>query len=130
MAKAKKTNRRSQTKHANLNTNYNLLSRRDLIDYDYLNKLSPEELEFLDKFTAETINASLDSKILKNNLYARTKKKKKECFDANNGRNRDILTIAKAQGKAIPMEEAFSSEEELHELLMQTVDESENGDAD
>lgn len=47
--------RRSKTKYPALDATKNLRSRSDLIDFDYLDKLSERELEFLNKFVSETI---------------------------------------------------------------------------
>lgn len=74
------------------------------MDYDYLNKLSEEEKKWLNAFTEEYINASLDSKNLENNLH-NTEELKKDCYRRNNARNRDILTRAKASGSFISIDE-------------------------
>lgn len=91
----KKTNRRSKIQYASLKPEYNLKTRRDLIDYDYLDKLSPKEKEWLAKFTEEYTNASF--KKGKKHLH-KNKDGKKDCYDRNNARNRDIYTREKAQG--------------------------------
>lgn len=66
-----------------------------MIDHDYLNKLNPEELRWLSNFNEEYISGNFKhgGKILH-----RTKKERKKCYDRNNSRNRDTLTIAKATG--------------------------------
>lgn len=92
--------KRSKEKYPALKPHLNLKSRYDLIDYDYVDQLSDEEKEWLNKFTEEYVNANLDSKNSKKNLH-KSKKLKKDCYDRNNSRNRDILTRAKAQGKDI-----------------------------
>jgi hypothetical protein len=69
-----------------------------LIDYDYLDKLTPDMLEYLNQFTEEFVNASFDKNPRKN--LHKSKRLRKDCYDRNNARNRDILTKAKAQGKA------------------------------
>lgn len=101
----KKQNRRSKSKYPALDPHLNLITRQKQIDYDYLDKLSPSELEFLNKFTKETVSASVDVENRRNNLYARTKKKVKECFDSNNARNRDILTRQEAMKMIKDLEE-------------------------
>lgn len=55
--KKNKTFRDSKT-NPGLEKSVNLKRRQDLIDYDYLHKLSKEELSFLNKFTEETVSAS------------------------------------------------------------------------
>jgi hypothetical protein len=46
---------RSSSKYPALDKRKNLPSRQDLIDFDYLSKLGPKELEFLNDFVEETI---------------------------------------------------------------------------
>jgi len=59
----KKINRRSQSKYPALDPKLNLKTRKDLLDYDYLNKLSPKELQFLNDFSSEYINADFKTSI-------------------------------------------------------------------
>jgi hypothetical protein len=87
-----------------LNPGLNLKTRTDLIDYDYLDKLSPSEKKWLNKFTEEYVNASLDTENLKKNLH-NNQELKKDCFDRNNARNRCILTMQRAQNKIEYIEE-------------------------
>lgn len=109
----KKRNRRNAADRPNLDPRLNLKTRYELIDQDYLNKLSPKELDWLDKFNKEFIGASLDSENPKKNLH-KTKKLRKDCYDKNNARNRDALTRAKASKQLDDFE--------------QLVEESENND--
>jgi len=95
MAKKKQT-RRSKEKYPNLKPELNLKTRIDLTDYDYLDKLSPSELEFLNKFTGEWAGASFNSDNTKN--IQKTKEHRKDSYDRNNARNRCVLTRAKATG--------------------------------
>ncbi len=88
--KSKKKNRRQEKKYPNLNKQVNLKSRQQLLDYDYLSKLTHKEKKWLDKFSKEYINASLDAKKLEKNLH-NTPKLKKDCYDRNNARNRDLF---------------------------------------
>ena len=74
------------------------------MDYDYLNKLSEKELEYLNKFTEEYVNASVNTKNPKKNLH-KSKRLIKDCFDRNNARNRDVLTQQKAMGKHVYLDE-------------------------
>jgi hypothetical protein len=93
------SNKRTKTKYPGLNKKVNTKVRQELIDYDYLNKLSPEEKEWLNKFSEEYNSASFKKSKKGNystkNLH-RTKKLRKECYDRNNSRNRDIFSITKA----------------------------------
>jgi len=105
----RKQTRRNQRKYPNLEAEYNLKTRSDLIDYDYINQLSSKDKAWLDKFTKEYVNASLDSRNPKKNLH-NTPELKKDCYDRNNSRNRDILTRAKASGSVIDYLELHKAE--------------------
>lgn len=60
--------------------------------------MNDKEKEWLNKFNKESINASFDSENPKKNIH-RSKKLRKECYDRNNARNRDILTRTKASNQ-------------------------------
>ena len=60
---------------------------KGMVDYDYLDKLSEEEKKWLDKFSSEYYGANLKNK----NLSA---EERKQIFDANNARNRDLWNNA------------------------------------
>lgn len=109
--KKKKNNRRARAENSALKPELNLRARFELIDYDYLNKLSPKELKWLNKFTEEYVNANLSgqSKKLHN-----TKELKKDCYDRNNARNRCVYTKAKASGNVVDTEvvEVFEVDED------------------
>jgi len=68
-----------------LRKNLNLISRRDELDYDYLDKLSPKELDFLNRFTEEYVHANLKHSGTKLHV---TPEDRKICTDRNNSRNR------------------------------------------
>ena len=50
--------KRSKEKHSALKKQFNLKSRQDLIDFDYLDQLDESELDFLNDFVSETVNAN------------------------------------------------------------------------
>lgn len=120
----KKESKRSKSEYPALNPNLNLKTRQDLIDYDYVDKLSDKDKEWLNKFTEEYTNASFKKEIPKKkgkrrkaaNLH-KSKEHKKSVYDANNARNRDILTRAKAQGAFISIEDVKWDEEEFSDRL-------------
>lgn len=92
----KKKSKRARAKYPALKPELNLKTRYELInDYDYLNKLSPKEKEWLNKFTKEYVNAELNTKQPKKNLH-KSAKARKECYNRNNARNRCVYTRAKA----------------------------------
>ena len=50
--------KRSKAKNPALQKKYNLLSRQELLDFDYLPQLSEEEAAFLNQFVSETVNTN------------------------------------------------------------------------
>ncbi len=74
------------------------LERQIQIEDKLLDRAKKREKEWLNKFTEEYVNASVDSKNLKKNLH-NTEELKKDCYARNNARNRCILTLQRAQGK-------------------------------
>lgn len=94
----KKTNRRLKIENPDLNPKYNLKTRTDLLDQDYVHKLSDADAKWLNNFNKEYVNAALDTENLENNLH-NTKALKKDCQDRNNARNRCIVTRQKATGR-------------------------------
>lgn len=99
-----KINKRQRAKYPALRPELNLKTRYELLDYDYIDKLGDLEKKWLNDFTEEYINASLDSKNPQNNLH-NTEELKKDCYRRNNARNRDILTRAKASGTFVSIDE-------------------------
>ncbi len=96
--KPRKSSRRSKTKYPALKRHLNLKTRYDLVDYDYIDSLTEEEKDWLNRFTEEYVHANFkhDGKVLQ-----KTKKLKKACYDSNNSRNRDIFTKSKAAGQLV-----------------------------
>lgn len=119
--KPKQENRRSKRKYPALEKGYNLKTRSNLIDYDYLDQLSEKDKKWLNAFTSEFINADMNHNGPK---LHKTKKQRKDCFDRNNARNRDILTRAQAMGASDYLDDVFSNEAEYEQYLR------ENSDAD
>jgi hypothetical protein len=93
--KVKKKIKRSNIKHAGFNKNVSKRSRWHLMDWDYLDKLTPEEKEWLHNFTEEEVHANFAHKGEKLNKKAEEKRK---VYGSNNSRNRDMYTLAKAAG--------------------------------
>ncbi len=104
MKPSPKKNRRNKTQYPALHPELNLRSRTELLDYDYLDKLTDKEKSFLNKFTEEYVNASVDVKKKWRNLH-KTKEAIRDCFNRNNARNRDVLTQQKAMGKHTYLED-------------------------
>lgn len=96
-----KKTRRKSTKYPGLKKNLNVKVRQELIDHDYIDKLSEEEKAWLSKFNEEYVSGSF--KKTKGGNYStknlhKTKKLRKDCWDRNNWRNNDVLGVTKANG--------------------------------
>lgn len=85
--KNKKT-KRSKVKHPALIKKFNSRVRQIEIDYDYLDKLSSEELDWLNKFSDEYIGASFNND---GTDIDQTPEGRKAAYDKNNARNRCLL---------------------------------------
>ena len=122
--------KRSKTKYPALRPELNLKTRYELIDYDYIDKLSEDEKEWLNKFTEEYVNASLDTKNLQNNFH-NTEQLKKDCYSRNNARYRDILTRAKACGNYISIDHLLLNKKSIkinsEENLLENFDKNFSG---
>lgn len=107
-SKKQPTKNDSPTKGLKRNTRYKSLdpvyaprTRKELIDYDYVNQLSDDEKKWLAQFTDEWAGAAVEKNSVGNvkpgHLH-RTNKLAKDCYDRNNRRNNDVLGVTKAVG--------------------------------
>lgn len=112
-----KSPRRKKVRLQSLDRNYNTRVRWEALDADYLNKLSPAELEyyaqFIDEYVGGAIAKNKDGTPKKGHIH-NTKELAKSCYDANNRRNNDIISISKATNRL--------------DSLNRTPDEKENPD--
>lgn len=83
---------KSSKKYRGLEKKLNLKIRQELIDQDYIKKLSKEEKEWLNKFNLEYVAADFRHE----EPLHKTKKLKKKCEDSNNARNRDSYSVTKS----------------------------------
>lgn len=100
MAKKKK---RDLVQYPGLNKNLFSKVKQEYHDIDYVDKLDDEAKKFMSQFMEEHLGANLDEKRHKKKynkkVMHKTKKLKKDCFDRNNARQRDIYGLSKATGK-------------------------------
>jgi hypothetical protein len=68
------------------------------MDFDYLDKLSDSEKQWLSNFMEEYVSGNFTHK---GKIMHRTKKEKRECYSRNNSRNRDALSISNATGRSV-----------------------------
>lgn len=118
-------NKRNRAQYPALTPSLNLKTRQDLIDYDYLNKLNEDEMDWLNKFSQEFIVATLDSKP-KNNKH-NTKALAKDCYDKNNSRNRDVLTRQKATGRIKYLDDIIEKTQNPEDYLILQMDMQKGG---
>ena len=93
---------------------------------DYIDKLSEEEKKWLNDFNTEWLGANLnESKKLMHN----TKALRKDCFDRNNARNRDIYGRSRVGGKLDSLDEQLIAkleedeiDEEFEERIIEKID--------
>jgi hypothetical protein len=105
-------------KDLNLKTRYELIG-----DFDYLDQLTEEEKDYLNRFYEEFINANFKHKGERVHPVVNKTKKvkatgrirqvdtyKQDCEHRNNSRNRCVYTKAKAQGLVTELETTHQKE--------------------
>lgn len=104
MSEKKKSARKKRDldKYPALNPRLNARTRFEVLDMDYLKKLSDEELRFMNQFMAEYVSGSFkkdeNGEYSKENLH-KTDEERRECYTRNNVRNRCGLTVSNATGQ-------------------------------
>lgn len=126
--KRRKVNRRTKSKYPGLDTNLNPRIRWEYMDQDYISKLSPKEKDWLNRFNEEFNGAKFDHD---GTVLHKSAKKKRECYNKNNARNRCVYSLAKARGTLDNMEvtkmEAIKSDEnevnnDVEDILIDYID--------
>jgi len=98
--------------------------RKEIVDYDYIDKLNYEEAEWLDRFSREFNGADFKHE---GAIVNKTKKQRKTCTDRNNSRNRDQYALAMARDKLDAIEdfrEADRVKETVEDELIAAIDRS------
>lgn len=83
--KTKKKTKRSRSKYPGLDPKLNRINLRDAIDYDYIDKLSDKEKDFLNRFSVEYYSADFSG----DRTLIKGKKARRKIYKANNDRNQD-----------------------------------------
>lgn len=84
--------KRSRIKYPGLDKSVHPKVRQDLIDHDYIDKLSPSEKKWLSDFNEEYLGGNFKHG---GRVKHKTKKEKRDCYNRNNARNRDAMSITK-----------------------------------
>ena len=90
--KVKRKSKRSQTKYPGLDPKVNRGNVRDVIDFDYIDKLSEEEKAFLDKFSTEYYTADFRPTKTRRTPLHKGKKARRKIYKTNNDRNSDTTS--------------------------------------
>lgn len=134
--------RRSKAKYPALEPRYNLKIRHDELECDYLNELSEEEKDWLNRFNEEYVNTNFKHKGKRvhprkytTKTVKKTGKKKKvdiykqEAEERNNHRNSDVLVVSKTNNmlkdekKAVKALESIKySSNETEDLIIEQID--------
>lgn len=72
--------------------------KQEYHDLDYIDQLSPEEKNWMSRFMEEYLGARVKHSGKKVHKDLRTKAGRKRLYDANNARNRDMYSLARATG--------------------------------
>lgn len=117
--------KRDLIKYPSLNPRMNAKTRHDLLDADYLHKLSEDELEWYARFTAEWVSGAFEKDkktddYTENNLHSNIDQKR-ELWRANNARNRCTFTINKATNHLVSYEDFV---DKIEEIQSETADNS------
>lgn len=86
---------RKSIKYPGLDKRVNSRTRHELIDFDYVDKLSDTEKKWLSNFMEEWLSGNFNHE---GRIFHKSKKSKRECYNRNNARNRDAMSIAQATG--------------------------------
>lgn len=121
--------KRDKVKHPGLEKNLFSKIKQEYFDLDYADKLNEEEKKWLSQFMEEYLGANVNKeRMLRKygtDVIHKEDDKRKNCFNMNNARNRDVYSISKVTGKMVSTDEVFetsgnetySMENELIELI-------------
>lgn len=92
---------RNKLKYPTFEVKRAVVNRREELEVDYLDKLNDEEKAFLNQFQEEWVCANFQNK---DKLLDQSDTYRKERYNANNRRNRDLLINAKVRGQITRVE--------------------------
>lgn len=147
MARPKKKNKKKKTKKTSfklkknvrlksLNPAYQPRVRKELIDFDYVDKLNSEDKRWLAQFVDESIGANIHKtkagKVKAGHIH-NTIELAKQCYDANNKRNNDVMSVTKANSLLSNIEHAIDKNDGWYvknaqlteDSIIETIDEPE-----
>lgn len=113
--------KRDRVKRPGLKKNLNRKNIQEYLDFDYLDKLNDEELDFMNKMVLEHYTADFRCKKGEKNLV-KSKKKKREIFRNNNSRNVDLYSRIKIINKLDGLDKVYDQKEEYEDMLHLKLD--------
>lgn len=124
-----KKTRRSQTKYPGLNPGVNGRFRKDAIDFDYLDKLSPEEKDWLNRFMEEYNGTNFAHP---GELLHKDKEEQRKLYGKNNASRRDLVNHQKAKGLLVDIDKHIAEVEapgnlNQEDVLIAAIDEFNDG---
>lgn len=118
MAKTKKK-KRDVNPHPGLDKKLFSKVKQEYHDIDYAHKLDNEAKAWMSQFMEEHLGANLDEERIKDKYNKeplhKTKAHRKDCFDRNNARQRDIYGVNKATGTLDSFDKAIEYLDDLVE---------------
>jgi hypothetical protein len=110
----KKVTRRDKEKFPGLHARFFSKIKQEYHDIDYANQLSDKEKDFMSRFMDEWLGARLNHPGKK---LHKTKKERKMVYDANNARNRDVMSQGRVKAS---VEEVYikPAEEKVYEDVL------------
>lgn len=96
-----KRQKRQTKKYAGLSRDVNRKNLKEFIDFDYIDKLTDKEKDFLDRFCKEDYSADFSH----DRTITKSKKKRREIYRNNNKRNQDTFSYFNSFGKLDELQE-------------------------
>ena len=91
-------------KYPALNPRLNAKTRFEVLDMDYLKKLSDLDLKFMNQFMGEYVSGAFrknEHGDYSEDNFHKTPEERRECYTRNNTRNRCGLTVSNATGQTV-----------------------------
>jgi hypothetical protein len=103
-----------KVRYKSLNKAYNTKVRREILDADYLSKLSKKDYrwyaQFTDEYAGGSVKKNADGSIQKGHIH-NTPELAKKCYDDNNRRNVDLYGVTKANNLMHSIDPGFNGSE-------------------
>lgn len=121
--------KRDKTKTPGLEKNLFSKIKQEYFDIDYIEKLSESEKLWLSQFMEEYLGANVSKdrmqRVYGKDVLHKEDVKRKNCFNMNNARNRDVYSVSRVTGKITfaedvvekPQLDRYEMEDELIDFI-------------